>query len=87
MFELLFDQLVGLHKSLLERTVERLGKEGFGEGGRGGEGGNDEVECALLSGKCLRLLTIYGHVDPAENSLIKVSIISSLSHVRLFPES
>jgi len=49
--------------------VERLGKEGL----QGGEG-EDEVECCLLGGKGLRLLAIYGDVDPASNPLIKVSL-------------
>ena len=49
--------------------MERLGKEGL----QGGEG-EDEVECCLLGGKGLRLLAIYGDVDPASNPLIKASL-------------
>lgn len=75
----LFNPLRNLHATILASAVERLKRDGFSTvPGEDAGGETEEIECALLTFKCLRYLIIYGYRDPSEDEEVRVSFLPAL---------
>lgn len=59
--DMLFSPLVELHNQVLGQAVAKLQSEGL----QGPQGGEEELEAALLAFKTLRYLLLYGYGDPS----------------------
>jgi hypothetical protein len=68
--DMLFSPLVELHNQVLGQAVAKLQSEGLA----GTQGGEEEIEAALLAFKTLRYLLLYGYGDPSLNNEPKVRI-------------
>ncbi|GAA5950880.1 hypothetical protein JCM3765_004618 [Sporobolomyces pararoseus] len=76
--ELVFNPLVRIHQSILTKSVQKLQTDGLVVVGGGVHQEIEEIECSLLSFKCLKFLTIYGDSNPASNQSIQNFFVSTL---------